>query len=86
MKPVVIPFKAFVLKHLGENTPYGDIARDIKRGKCVPYFKKKERVIAFLQSAGTWSDAALSVINSLIDEYQVYVEVQKQELKAYYSK
>ncbi len=66
-------FKTWSGKFIFDNSPYGDIARDIKRGKCVLTGKSKEVTITYLAESKMWNDSAIAVISEMLDLY--YEEV-----------
>lgn len=66
-------FKGYSRKFILDNTPYGDIAREIKQGRCVPTLKSKEVTIHYLIESKMWNASAIETISEMLDSY--YEEV-----------
>lgn len=66
-------FKGWSRKFISDNTPYGDISREIKQGRCVPTLKSKEVTIHYLIESKMWNASSIATISEMLDLY--YEEV-----------
>lgn len=66
-------FKTWSAKFISDDTPYGDIAREVRRGKCMPTLKSKEVTMKYRIESKMWSASAISTISEMLDLY--YEEV-----------
>ncbi len=62
-------FKTWSAKFISDDTPYGDIAREVRRGKCMPTLKSKEVTMNYLIDSKIWNDSAIAVISEMLDLY-----------------
>lgn len=66
-------FKTWSAKFISDDTPYGDISRELRRGKCIPTLKSKEVTMEYLTLAKIWNASAIATISEMLDLY--YEEV-----------
>lgn len=66
-------FKTWSAKFISDDTPYGDISREFRRGKCIPTLKSKEVTMKYLIEAKIWNASAIATISEMLDLY--YEEV-----------
>lgn len=66
-------FKTWSVKFISDNTSYGDIAREVRKGKCIPTGKSKEVTMNYLIDSKMWNASAIATISEMLDLY--YEEV-----------
>lgn len=67
------PFINWTCKFIDDDTPYGDVARQLRRGKCIFIAKDKDTTIKYLIEQKMWNDSAIATISEMLDLY--YEEV-----------
>lgn len=66
-------FKTWSVKFISDNTSYGDIAREVRKGRCIPTGKSKEVTMNYLIESKMWNASAIATISEMLDLY--YEEV-----------
>ena len=72
----MIPFKDWTKKFVSDDSPYGDVARELRRGRCVFIAKDKDTTINYLIEQKMWNDAAIATISEMLDLYYEEQEVK----------
>lgn len=65
----MIPFVNWTKKFVNDDSSYGDVARELRRGKCIFIARDKDTTIKYLIQQKMWNDSAIATISEMLDLY-----------------
>ncbi len=72
-------YKEWILRHVGKDTPLGDLANDISSDKCFPDTSSKSEILDHLTGVQHHAcSAAIDIFNRSWSSYRAYVRTHKE--------